>query len=111
AEAIVQETVAMEGFSFLGWRDVPVDPSSIGVLAARVQPSIRQFFVGRPADIGDDAHYEMKLHVLRRQVEKAIAASTIAEKAEFYICSLSSQTIVYKGLLIADQIQPFYPDL
>src|SRR5207237_2925194 len=97
---LIQGTVAAEGMDFLGWRDVPVNPDAIGVLAAKVRPVIRQFFVGRPKDIGDDDHYEAKLYVVRKRIEKVIDASDIEDRDAFYICSLSSRTIVYKGLLI-----------
>ena len=74
-------------------------------------PSIRQFFVRRPADIRDEPGFELKLYVLRRQIEKAIIATDMTDRDDFYICSLSCRTIVYKGLLIADQIADFYQDL
>jgi len=110
-EAIIEQTVLNEGQTFLGWRDVPVNPDAIGVLAAQVMPRIRQFFVGRSRDITNEFRFELKLYVLRRLIEKAIAASDMVERSDFYICSLSSRTLVYKGLLVADQIEPFYHDL
>jgi glutamate synthase domain-containing protein 2/glutamate synthase domain-containing protein 1/glutamate synthase domain-containing protein 3 len=110
-EGIVESIVAAEGQKFLGWRDVPVNPDAIGVLAAHVMPRIRQFFVRRSADIQDELRFELKLYVIRKQIEQAIAAADMPEKDVFYICSLSSRTLVYKGLLIADQIAPFYHDL
>jgi glutamate synthase (NADPH) large chain len=58
---IIQEMTASEGMEFLGWRDVPVNPDAIGVLAAQVRPVIRQFFVGRPKEMADDDHYEANL--------------------------------------------------
>ncbi len=110
AEGLIESTVAAEGQAFLGWRDVPVAPDAIGVLAAQVMPRIRQFFVGRAAAL-DERRFELKLYVIRKLIEKAVAASELPDRGEFYICSLSARTLVYKGLLIADQIRPFYHDL
>ena len=110
-KGIIEDLTSKEGLKFLGWRDVPVNPDAIGVLAARVMPEIRQFFVERPSDLHDEDLFELKLYILRKQIEKAIAAAEMAEKDEFYICSLSARTVVYKGLLVADQIEAFYHDL
>ena len=110
-EGIIERTIANEGLTFLGWRDVPVNADAIGTLARQTMPRIRQFFVQRSHAMKDEAHFELKLYVIRRQIEKSIAASDVVEKDDFYICSLSSRTIVYKGLLIADQIKSFYHDL
>ena len=110
-EALVESIAAAEGLMPLGWRDVPVNTDAIGTLAAHVMPRIRQFFVRRPRDIKGEHLFELRLYVLRKQIEQAVAASGMPEKNEFYISSLSSRTIVYKGLLLADQIKDFYPDL
>ncbi|HXH20692.1 MAG TPA: glutamate synthase large subunit [Dehalococcoidia bacterium] len=111
-ENIIREIAEAEGLQFLGWRDVPVNPDAIGVMARHVMPVIRQFFVRWPAHVpNDERRFELKLYVVRKLIEKAIADSDMQEKADFYICSLSSRTLVYKGLLIADQIAPFYHDL
>ena len=110
-EGIIESLAAEEGLGFLGWRDVPINPDAIGVLAAQVMPAIRQFFVQRPPDITDDNVFELRLHVLRKQLEKAVAAAEMANGDEFYICSLSARTLVYKGLFLADQIEGFYHDL
>jgi glutamate synthase (NADPH/NADH) large chain len=111
-ENIIRETVEAEGLTFLGWRDVPVNPGAIGTMARHVMPEIRQFFVKRPDHMPNaERRFELKLYVVRKLIEKAVANSDIDEKADFYICSLSSRTLVYKGLLIADQIAPFYHDL
>jgi glutamate synthase domain-containing protein 2/glutamate synthase domain-containing protein 1/glutamate synthase domain-containing protein 3 len=110
-ETIIEQASEDEGMRFLGWRDVPVNPDAIGVLAAQVMPRIRQFFVQRPRDIDTDEAFERKLFVLRKVIYNTIMATDIVDKDDFYICSLSSRTIVYKGLLVADQIEPFYHDL
>ncbi len=110
-ESIIEHAVKDEGQAFLGWRDVPVNADAIGVLAGRVMPRIRQFFVGRGRELDDEAQFELKLFVIRKVIEQAIAATDMMDKGEFYIASLSSRTIVFKGLLMADQIKGFYHDL
>ena len=74
---------------FLGWRDVPVNDSAIGTLAAQVMPRIRQFFVQRPRDMHDEHKFELKLFVLRKVIYNAIQATDINDKDDFYVCSLS----------------------
>ena len=110
-ENIIESSTAAEGMRFLGWRDVPVNDSAIGTLAAQVMPRIRQFFVQRPRDLHDEHKFELKLFVLRKVIYNAIQATDINDKDDFYVCSLSSRTIVYKGLLISTQVEPFYHDL
>jgi glutamate synthase (NADPH/NADH) large chain len=102
-EAKIEETIRGEGCEVLAWRDVPTDPSAIGHDARSVMPKIRQIFISCGADAPQDKAFERKLLVIRRQIEKA------TEKT--YVCSCSSRTIVYKGLLLATQIDKFYPDL
>ena len=94
-EEKIEAAVKAEGCEILGWRDVPTNPDAIGHDARAVMPRIRQLFI--------DSSDERRLYVVRRQIEKA------AEKT--YVCSCSSRTIVYKGLLLATQIERFYPDL
>jgi glutamate synthase (NADPH) large chain len=93
--------VGEEGQEFLGYRDVPVVPETVGRVARSVMPRIRQFFVGRGA--GDGEAFERKLYVIRRRLH--------TEAAGCYVVSLSSRTIVYKGLLKGRQLARFYPDL
>ncbi len=103
-----------EDLTLLGWRDVPVEPNAIGPLARAVQPTIRQFFVAPLPEITGDG-LERKLYVARKVIERyiaEIAAGTPSTAVnDFYICSLSSRTIVYKGLIMAHQIGGFYTDL
>ena len=107
---IIERVVAEDGRRFLGWRDVPVDPDAIGTLSARVRPEIRQFFVGGP-DSEDGLPLELSLFVIRRQIENAVAASGMPDAQDFYISSLSSTKVVYKGLIMAHQLEHFYHDL
>src|SRR5690606_26457502 len=94
---------------FLGWRDVPIDPSHIGDEARKTLPVIRQCFIARGSL--DEAAFERRLYLIRKRAEKAISSSEIADASAFYVASLSSRTIVYKGLRSPDQIDRFYADL
>ena len=110
-EAVIERVVEAEGQRFLGWRDVPVSPDKIGVLSARVMPVIRQFMVGRAESGESGSEFELRLFIIRKQIEKAILGDDLAAGGDFYICSLSSRTLVYKGLVMAHQLQDFYHDL
>ncbi|MCI0440548.1 MAG: glutamate synthase subunit alpha, partial [Chloroflexi bacterium] len=110
-EQIIEQVVREEGQTFLGWRHVPVSPHNIGVLAAKVMPAIRQFFVKRSEGIEDEFRFELKLYVIRKRIESAIARADLDDEEDFYICSLSSNKIVYKGLIVATQLERFYHDL
>jgi len=98
----------MEGWTFLGWRDVPVNPSCLGDLARQVMPFIRQFFVSRASNSSEQL--ERSLYVLRKCLESAAKARGY-EFEEYYLSSLSHRTIVYKGMFVAPQFLTFYPDL
>ncbi len=106
-----EAVIKAEGQEFIGWRRVPVHNEYLGDLALDVEPVIEQLFVKRGAQIQDTAQFERKLYVIRKQIEKSIRESDIEESLYFYVSSLSSQTLVYKGLLLADQMKPFFPDL
>ena len=110
-EAIIKRVVVEEGLDFLGWRDVPVSPEAIGTLAAQVMPIIRQFFVAPGVDSRDRVPLELRLYVTRKQIERAVAATGMKDASDFYICSLSSKQVVYKGLIMAKQLEHFYHDL
>lgn len=110
-ERSIEDVVASEGQIFLGWRDVPVDSSSIGYVARDCQPVIRQFFVGKGKNIPDEAAFDRKLYVIRKIIEGEAETTSLKEPDEFYVCSLSPKVIVYKGLLMAYQVMDFYKDL
>ncbi len=110
-ESLIEDAVQSEGQALLGWRDVPVSPDQIGTLSAKVMPFIRQFLVGRGEDIDDQARFELQLLIIRKQIERAVAETALEQKDDFYISSLSSNTLVYKGLIMARQLQHFYHDL
>jgi glutamate synthase domain-containing protein 2/glutamate synthase domain-containing protein 1/glutamate synthase domain-containing protein 3 len=105
-EGLLERTVQAEGQSLLGWRDVPVDPEQAGEVAGACRPVVRQLFVGAGAEqAGDQDAFERKLYVIRRVCELT------AEHPGLYVCSSSSRTINYKGMLISYQLAAFYPDL
>ena len=106
-ESVIQE----EGQHLLGWRDVPVNNRAIGQKAREVEPVIRQIFVGRSLELESEAQFERKLYVIRRRVATLIEKSDHSRADHFYVCSLSCVTLIYKGLLMPDQISAFYPDL
>ncbi|MDE3180582.1 MAG: glutamate synthase large subunit [Acidobacteriota bacterium] len=109
-EGILEKIVREEGLSVLGWRNTPIDANSIGRLARNTQPYIEQIFIRGERGCSQDA-LERKLYVVRKRAEREIAQSELREKDFFYIPSLSSRTIIYKGLLLAPQIAHFYKEL
>src|SRR3984885_13737950 len=110
AKGIVEQTAKKLGLSVLGWRDTPIDGNTIGRVARNSQPYIEQIFVRPPSGMDQDA-LERKLYVLQKSATTAVAKSDLKEKELFYIPSLSTRTIVYKGLLLAPQISSFYKEL
>jgi glutamate synthase (NADPH/NADH) large chain len=112
-EELIQRVIQDEGLDFLGWREVPLDVSKLGRDARSVMPRIKQIFVGKGSRIHDQEQLERKLYVVRKVIEHSLKDCGLAEDEAdyFYICSLSSYTIVYKGLLMAQQIADFYQDL
>ena len=109
-EGILEKAAREQGLSVLGWRDTPINGNTIGRLARNTQPYIEQIFIRRGRDMDQDA-LERKLYVVRKQAENLVAQSDMKEKDFFYVPSLSSRTIVYKGLLLAPQITHFYKEL
>src|SRR5438105_3703092 len=136
-EALIEKIVHEEGQSLLGWRDLPTDDRLVGASAAAVEPYFKQIFIGcttplvgaekgvrEPFSANDRekgsrtrfsvrAAFERKLYVIRKRIEHAVDKLPLppAEKKYFYIPSLSANTVIYKGMLIADQIETMFPDL
>ena len=102
-----------EGQQFLGWRHVPIDDSMLGPSAKSSMPCIMQAFIQRSSSIREHMEFERKLYVIRRRAEKLIRYGENSDfyNNSFYIASLSSRTIVYKGMLLAEQVDHFYKDL
>ena len=110
-QQVFEEIVREEGQTMLGWRDVPTDDSPVGPSARAVEPVIKQVFIARNPAIRDDRQFERVLYVVRKRVEHAIYGSAMAARKLFYLPSLSSNTLIYKGMLSADQIETMFPDL
>ncbi|GBD26069.1 Ferredoxin-dependent glutamate synthase 1 [bacterium HR30] len=108
---LFEKAVRENGQRLLGWRRVPVHPEHCGPLARQSMPEIRQIFIGKGADVGDQDALERKLYVIRKSVERAVREAGLRDSESFYVPSLSSRTIVYKGLLLPQQIPLFYSDL
>jgi glutamate synthase (NADPH) large chain len=125
-QELIANIVAEEGQLLLGWRDVPTDDSPVGPSAVAVEPAFTQLFIGRgrplvegPGDVeglGDAetrVRFERKLYVIRKLIERAVDALPMPDaiRKSFYIVSLSANTLIYKGMLTASQIEVMFPDL
>ena len=108
-EALIGKIITEESQILLGWRDTPVDNSHIAQAARDVEPTMRQLMIG--ATSADQTVFERKLFVIRKRIEHAVRALNLQDKATFYIPSLSSRTIVYKGMLLANEVGVYYKDL
>jgi glutamate synthase (ferredoxin) len=111
-EKIFAGIVAEEGQTLLGWRTVPSNNASLGATARASEPFMRQVFIGRNKKLTDDLAFERKLYVIRKRAENAIRYSGKVDGGDFfYISSLSYKTVVYKGMLLTEQLGSYYPDL
>jgi glutamate synthase (NADPH/NADH) large chain len=108
-EALLQQVVEEEGQRVLGWRDVPVAPEHLGWLAREVAPVIRQLFVARRRVV--PSAFERKLYRIRKLTMSRIQARGVDPRARFHVASFSSETLIYKGLLLPRQLPRFYLDL
>src|SRR5437016_902991 len=107
----IERAVVNEGQQLLGWRVVPVDDSTIGEAARSTMPVIRQVFAGAGRGSLDRDAFERKLYIVRKASGHAIRALGLSNAGEFYVPSFSHRTIVYKGMLLAEQVGAFYRDL
>ncbi len=108
---LFEKTVCEEGLTVLGWRTVPVDNQMLGDTAKAVEPLIRQIFVGKLDQSLTQDEFERKLYIVRKRMENALRLSGVEHGRSFYVCSLSSRTIVYKGMLTTDQLRNYFLDL
>ena len=108
-ERVFTEVTEREGQRVLGWRDVPVDASRLGWLARRSMPVLRQVYIARRRVV--PSAFERKLFVIRKLVENHVRAEQLDPERRFHVPSLSSETIVYKGLMLPAQLAHFYQDL
>src|SRR4051812_24738504 len=105
-EAILESAVEHHGQRLLGWRDVPIDPVAIGPVARESMPVVRQLFIGREQT---STTFEQQLYLIRKRAGRR--AHEELGMDDFYIASASSKSVVYKGLMLAEQVAAFYPDL
>ncbi|MBU1448074.1 MAG: glutamate synthase large subunit [Gammaproteobacteria bacterium] len=110
-EKAIEAKIKAEGQVLLGWRDVPVDSSGLGESVKAVEPLVRQVFIGRGKKTADQNAFERKLFVIRKTVEHAVRKLPKGQGEGFYIPSMSSRTIVYKGMLLATQVGEYFLDL
>ncbi len=110
-EAEFEKIVAEEGQVMLGWRNVPTNNGTLGETAKAGEPCIRQVFVGRSAQVTDDMAFERKLYIIRRRAENTIRYGGLEYGRWFYVPSLSYRTLVYKGMLMAEQLGVYFPEL
>ncbi|QEG22398.1 glutamate synthase large subunit [Mariniblastus fucicola] len=112
AKRMFQDMTATYGQTFVGWRELPVDPSgaNIGATAIRQQPKILQAFIA-PTEGIDQDEFERKLYLIRKRVSHDIREAGFDTQQLFYVCSLSSRILVYKGMLSTAQLPLYYPDL
>ena len=106
-----EQIVQSEGQLFLGWRSVPVDNSSLGETAKSCEPVMRQAFISRNPALPDDLAFERKLYLIRKRGYSEIRTSTMSGAEFWYVASLSCKTLVYKGMLLTDQLEKYFPDL
>jgi len=106
-----EQMVQSEGLTFLGWRTVPTNSSSLGDTARSCEPFMRQVFIGRNPAVTDDMAFERKLYVIRKRAYTEVRISTIDGAEYWYVASLSFKTLVYKGMLTTEQLDQYFPDL
>ena len=112
-EAVFTETVEAYDMEVLGWRDVPTDDSFLGPTPKRVEPKIRQAFVAPTASFYNKADFNRRLYLVRQQVENIVEHGDYSRRTKdvFYVNLLSTNRMVYKGMLTAEQLRGYYPDL
>src|SRR5690606_14236090 len=99
-----------QGLTVLGWREVPVDSSQLGEIALASEPKIEQIFIGKTEEISE-AVFKAKLYAARKIAEHTIRNSKTSESGYFYVPSLSNTTLIYKGIIMPEDIGPYYTDL
>ncbi|MGD8913248.1 MAG: glutamate synthase large subunit [Candidatus Thiodiazotropha sp.] len=110
-EETIESFIDGEGQRLIGWRDVPVNNSGLGESVIPTEPRVRQVFVARGDNCTDQDAFERKLFVIRKQIENRVRQAEIEGGSDFYFTSFSSRTLVYKGMLLANQVGEYYLDL
>ena len=108
---IFEDEIRNQGLEILGWRNVPVNSKVVGSIAGNTQPQIKQVFIKRNSSGLSDKDFNLRLFIARKISENLIYSSELNQKEYFYFSSLSLRTIIYKGLLIPEDIERFYVDL
>ena len=108
---VFESEIQKQGLTILGWRKVPVNPEVVGSIASQTEPYIMQVFIGRGATELSDHEFNIKLFCARKIAEHTISDSKLSEASYFYLPSLSTHTLIYKGLLIPEDIKGYYKDL
>ena len=108
---ILSNSITEQGLKVLGWRDVPVAHEHVGQIASKTEPVIKQIFVGKGLEKLSEFEFQTRLFIARKISEHSIAKAKLSEGPYFYIPSLSTRTIIYKGLLNPEDIQRYYTDL
>ena len=111
ARQVFERGCAECGVPLMFWREVPVDAHDLGSTSRACMPTILQAFLKRPEGVERGVAFERKLYVCRRTIERAADAEPALKGKIFYVCSMSSRTVVYKGMLVATQLRRFYLDL
>jgi len=111
AVGVFEAEIKNQGLEVLGWRKVPVNPEVMGSIAAQTEPHIMQIFVGRGNSELSDSEFNIKLFIARKISEHTILNSKLSQASYFYLPSLSTHTLIYKGLLIPEDIKGYYHDL
>ncbi|OGX06311.1 MAG: glutamate synthase subunit alpha [Omnitrophica WOR_2 bacterium GWA2_47_8] len=109
-EQWTEHIIHEEGQKFLGWREIPHDPTKIGKVARSVMPEFKQLFIGKGRNTKPE-DLDRKLYIIRKRLYNKVQESTLNQRNFYYFCSLSTKTMVYKGQLMAEQLDRFFPDL
>ena len=109
-KAVFEKEIKAQGLSILGWRKVPVDSSQLGEIALASEPNIEQIFIGKTEAI-TEAIFKAKLYAARKITEHAIRNSKMSQSDYFYLPSLSNTTLIYKGIIMPEDIGPYFTDL
>ena len=108
---IFEDEINKQNLKIIGWRDVPVNSKVVGSIAAKSQPIIKQVFIGKETSDQSEKDFNLKLYLARKISENNIYTSPLTQSDFFYFSSLHNRTIIYKGLLIPEDIERFYIDL
>ena len=104
---IIEQEILRLGYRIYGWRQVPTDTQALGQKAMATRPEIEQIMFSMPVEKTEE-EAERELFIIRRRIEEAVVREQISD---FYVCSLSTRSIIYKGMFLAEQVTAFYPDL